>query len=222
MTPDDQNLPTAVLWDMDGTIVDTEPYWFESEYELVAKHGTSWNDHHAHQLIGKDLTWSADYLRDHGGVQLPQLETVHLLQDGVIARLRENTVWRPGARELITELSRLGVPQALVTMSWAGLAWAVVEQFPQGTFASVVSGDRVPRGKPDPAPYLLAMEELGVEPNGVVALEDSPTGLASAVAAGVRVIGVPHMIDLAESGLVPGTFRLVESLAQLTAHDLLR
>ncbi|MFV0461019.1 MAG: HAD family hydrolase [Actinomycetales bacterium] len=210
-------LPAAVLWDMDGTIVDTEPYWIEAEHALVAEHGGVWTSEHADHLIGKDLRYSARYVREHGGVAgMSEEEIVHSLQDHVIARAGAQLDWRPGARELIAALSEAGVPQALVTMSWTGLAAAVAAHLPAGTFSTIVSGDLVENGKPHPEPYQLAMARLGVGSDDVVAIEDSPTGAASAAAAGVHVVCVPYLAP------VDGTlYRLVPDLATLTPHTLL-
>ena len=209
-------LPKAVLWDMDGTLVDTEPYWFAAEYAAVDRWGGSWSDQQAHDLIGSDLLVSAHVLID-AGVRAEPLEIVEFLVAQVAAGVRRHTTWRPGARELIGELTAAGVPQALVTMSWAELGAAVVGQLPAGTFASVVTGDRVERGKPHPDPYLLAAAELGVDPADCVAVEDSRTGVASAVAAGVWTIGVPN-----EQSLEPGPGRrILPTLVGLTPQDLL-
>ncbi|HEX2783928.1 MAG TPA: HAD hydrolase-like protein, partial [Ilumatobacteraceae bacterium] len=96
--------PAAVLWDMDGTLVDTEPYWIDCEFELVEAHGGTWSQEHAHAIVGSDLHESGRYIREHGGVDLPVDEIVNQLLDGVIARVRLNMPWRPGARDLLAEL----------------------------------------------------------------------------------------------------------------------
>jgi HAD superfamily hydrolase (TIGR01509 family) len=190
------DLPAAVLWDMDGTLVDTEPYWIECEYALVAEHGGSWSDAHAHALVGNPLLVSGAYIREHGGVDLTPAQIVDRLLDGVEERVRRHVPWRPGARELLSELHGLDVPCALVTMSYRRLAAAVVDALPAGTFATVVAGDDVTRGKPDPEPYLLAASRLGVAPQECVAIEDSPTGVRSAEAAGVPVLAVEHLVPI--------------------------
>jgi HAD superfamily hydrolase (TIGR01509 family) len=209
-------LPTAVLWDLDGTLVDTEPYWIEAEYELVGRHGGLWSDEHAHALVGNPLLVSAEYVIEHGGVDLPPEEVVQVLSDHVTARIRESAPWRPGALTLLERLMDLGVPQALVTMSWLPMAQAVVDQLPSGVFGSVVTGDRVRHGKPHPEAYLTALSELGVEAAGAVAIEDSPTGVASAEAAGVETIAVPHVVPIPPRA----GRRVVESLATLGPYDL--
>ncbi|MFM7686876.1 MAG: HAD-IA family hydrolase, partial [Actinomycetota bacterium] len=191
--------PAAVLWDMDGTIVDTEPYWIETEHELVAEFGGHWDDEKAHSLVGKDLRDSATILRDWGGVQLPIDDIVNRLLDGVIERVQQNVPWRPGARELLAALNEARIPTALVTMSWQRFADAVVAALPKGSFDVVVTGDQVANGKPHPEPYLAAAAALGVRPEDCVAIEDSPTGLRSAVAAGCRTIAVPNVVHIPDA-----------------------
>lgn len=204
--------PAAVLWDMDGTIVDTEPYWIECEYELVDQHGNGqWDDDKAHLLVGSDLRDSARLLQELGGVDMEIDDIVNRLLDGVIARVKAKVPWRPGARELLAKLQVAEVPCALVTMSWSRFANAVVAALPRGTFAAVISGDEVRRGKPHPEPYLAAADALGVRAKDCVAVEDSPTGVRSAVAAGCRVFAVPNVVDIP-----PGRgYTLVSSLRDL-------
>ncbi len=189
-------LPAAVLWDMDGTLIDTEPYWIATEQQLVESFGGTWSQEHAHSLVGNALLVSAEYIRRTTPVDLPALEIVHRLQAGVMARLRDEVPWRPGALDLLTALGEAGVDCALVTMSWRLMVDTVVELLPAGTFAAVVTGDEVTRGKPDPQPYLLAAEALGHSPRDCVAIEDSPTGAASASTSGARTIVVPHVVDV--------------------------
>lgn len=189
-------LPSAVLWDMDGTLVDTEPYWIATEYELAELHGGTWSQEHALNLVGGDLMDSARYIQRHMGVDLPAEEIVDFLLDGVVRRVREEIPWRPGARELLASLNAVGIPCALVTMSYARLVTPVLEQLAPGTFTTVVTGDRVSHGKPHPEPYLLAAAELGVEPSSCLAIEDSNTGATSAADAGCGVLCVPHHVPV--------------------------
>src|SRR5690242_15101353 len=151
--PDDRMLQ-AVLFDMDGTLVDTEPYWIAAEYALVESYGGTWTDEDAHALVGNALPTSAQYIRERGGVPLPPEEIVDRLLDEVIAAARRAMPWRPGAVALLTELAHRGVPCALVTMSYARLANTLTALLPAGTFATVVTGDQVADGKPHPEAYL--------------------------------------------------------------------
>jgi HAD superfamily hydrolase (TIGR01509 family) len=190
--------PAAVLWDMDGTLVDTEPYWIEVEHALVAEHGGTWSDEHALNLVGNDLLVSGAYIREHGGVDLEPEEIVELLLDGVIERIRERVPWRPGAVELLAQLSDAGVPCALVTMSYARFVAPVLAALPEHSFAAVVTGDAVTVGKPHPEPYQTAAALLGVSPGACLAIEDSNTGAKSAEAAGCAVLVVPNHVPVLE------------------------
>ncbi|MCE0538440.1 HAD family hydrolase [Kineosporia rhizophila] len=209
-------LPAAVLWDMDGTLVDTEPYWMAEEHLLVSEFGGTWSDEHAHNLIGNALIDSAHYIQEHGGVTLPAEEIIDRLTTGVVRRIAVEVPWRPGARELLTELNELGVPCALVTMSYREMAEAIVGTLPGSFFRFLVTGDEVTRGKPHPEPYLKGAELLGLAPAQCVAIEDSLTGIASAEAAGVPVLAVQHLVPVPEG---PGR-TVVETLAGWSAKDL--
>ena len=110
------SLLQAVFWDMDGTIVDTEPYWIQAEKDLVASHGGSWSDEEAEELVGQALTYSAHRLQQ-AGVDLPVDAVIATLTDRVAERVSSGVPWRPGARELLEELAGSGIPCAMVTMS---------------------------------------------------------------------------------------------------------
>jgi len=187
----------AVLWDMDGTLVDTEPYWIAREFEIVNEFGNgAWNDAHGHAVVGKDLRDTARYMSTHGALDLPIDDIVNLLLDGVIARVQQEVPWRPGARELLADLGAAGIPCALVTMSWRRFTDALLPALPAGSFTAVVAGDDVSRGKPHPEPYLTGAARLGMAPHQCVAIEDSPTGARSALAAGCVVLAVPHVVPV--------------------------
>ena len=134
------SLPAAVLWDMDGTLVDTEPYWIAAEHAIVEEHGGTWSDEFAHQLVGNDLMVSAVFIREHSPVPWSPERIVDELLVRVVAQVQEHVPWRPGARELLAALAAQGVPSALVTMSWRSLADAVIGALPEGAFAAVVTG----------------------------------------------------------------------------------
>jgi len=187
-------LPAALLIDMDGTIVDSEPYWIASEHKLVAEFGVAWSADDAHSIVGFDLLDAAVELRDRGGVRMEPPAIVEWLLDSVITMCSEELLWRPGARELLIEARELGVPCILVTMSWRRLADAVIAEAPAGVFAGSVTGDEVVNGKPAPDPYLAAAALAGADPADCLAIEDSPTGVGSALAAGCRTIAVPHVV----------------------------
>ncbi|WP_432563452.1 HAD family hydrolase [Kineococcus sp. SYSU DK003] len=212
-------LPAAVLWDMDGTLVDTEPHWIAAETALLGRYGASWSHEQALQLVGSALPESGRILADHlaarTGVRLEPEAVVAELVEAVIAQVTAAVVWRPGALDLLTSLGAAGVPCALVTMSYRNLADTVARMVP-GAFTVVVAGDEVERGKPAPDPYLRAASLLGVDPADCVVLEDSPTGVASGEAAGCRVLACPHMVPIPAA---PGRSR-VASLAEVDVAAL--
>jgi HAD superfamily hydrolase (TIGR01509 family) len=209
-------LPTAVLWDMDGTLVDTEPYWQAAESALVREYGGTWTDADAHAVMGSPLQISAEYLRVTGGVDLSVPEIVSWLLDEVRERVRRSVPWQPGARELLTLLTTAGVPCALVTQSYRSLADAVLDALPAGTFGAVVTGDQVTHGKPHPEPYQRAADHLGIPASSCLVIEDTPPGVESAIAAGAVAAAVAPVVPVP-----PGPGRLVlPTLAGTTLDDV--
>ncbi|WP_372592716.1 HAD family hydrolase [Actinotalea sp.] len=223
-TPSAPPLPSAVLWDMDGTLVDTEPHWMAAEHALVARHGGTWTHQDALALVGFDLLDAAAVLQEHG-VDLPAQEIVELMLDEVIAGVRTSVHWQPGVRELLAALREAGIPCALVTMSYRRFADAVLSHAPEGTFAVVVTGDNVQQGKPHPEAYLRAAELLGVDAGDCVAIEDSPPGVAAALASGARTLGVQHIVPVEERpGLSRATTLVgigLDELRRLRAGEVL-
>jgi HAD superfamily hydrolase (TIGR01509 family) len=183
---------------MDGTIVDTEPYWMRAETLLVESYGGTWTHEEALSLVGQSLWHSARILRTKG-VTLTEDELIQSLTASVMDQIRAEIPWRPGALELLTELHAAGIKTALVTMSLRNLAELVVSLMPVPVFEAIVSGDDVSHGKPHPEAYLRGAELLGVDIAACVAIEDSLPGLASAVASGAVAIGVPHMVPIDDS-----------------------
>ncbi|TXK12942.1 HAD family hydrolase [Microbacterium hatanonis] len=211
-----RTMPAAVLWDMDGTLVDTEPYWMAAETPLVESFGGTWSHEQALGLVGLGLEDSARIFQA-AGVRLSVTEIIDHLTDSVMARLAETGVpFRPGARELLADLKAQGVKTALVTMSMRRMADTVVDLIDFDAFDVVVAGDDARRPKPFPDPYLQACEALGVDIADAVAIEDSPNGLRSAVASGAVSLGVPLMLPL--EGV--GAHELWPSLEGRTAADL--
>ena len=190
--------PAAVLWDMDGTLVDTEPYWIEVEYELAERHGGTWSHEHALNLVGSDLLDSGRYIRRHMGIEPSAEQIVEELLDGVVSRVERAVPWRPGAREQLAALGVAGVRCALVTMSYERFVAPILAALPPGTFEVVVTGDRVALGKPHPEAYLTAAAGLGVAPDDCLAIEDSDTGARSAEAAGCTVLVIPNHVPVLE------------------------
>jgi HAD superfamily hydrolase (TIGR01509 family) len=190
--------PAAVLWDMDGTLIDSEHYWLSSEQELAESWGGKWSSDDGEKLIGMSLFESTSLIKQKVGIDLTPQEITDILTDAVTKKLEANIVWRPGVLNLMAELQSLGIKTALVTMSMRRMALSVAERLPGSKFDVVVAGDDVTRGKPHPEPYLKAAELLGVDIRDCIALEDSLTGLASAEASGAIAIGIPNIVRLPE------------------------
>lgn len=191
--------PAAVLWDMDGTVIDSEPLWLDAELSMLARYGIELTAETRDRLIGSGLRRAALVFQELG-VPLGIDEIIAEWEAGVIAGLRAaGPQWRPGAVELLESLAAAGIPSALVTMAVRSIADAVVGLLPDGLFHGIVAGDEVAREKPDPDPYLRGAALLGVPIERCLAIEDSPTGLASARASGAVAIGVPNLLDLGEA-----------------------
>lgn len=204
---------------MDGTLVDTEPYWIDAERTLVERAGGQWTHADTEITVGAKLTFTAQHLRKVAPVPGTDDEIVEAMLELVIASVHARGVpWRPGALELLAELAANEVPCALVTMSYRSLAETVVGELPAGYFQLLITGDEVKEGKPHPEPYLTAAAELGVDPQKCVALEDSRTGVASAEAAGVKTVAIPLVIEIAAA---PNRSRL-NSLTELDLDGLSR
>ena len=208
-------MPAGVFWDMDGTLVDTEPYWLTAETDLVESYGGTWSTEDGLQLVGSSLERSAIILQSRG-VSMGVVEIVDVLTDRVLEQIRVSVPWRPGSRELLSALRDAGVPTALVTMSIGRMAEYVAGALGFTGFDAIVSGDQVASGKPDPECYLLAAELLGVDPLRSVAIEDSEYGVAAGVAAGMATIAVPLHVPLPASP----AYTLWDSLAGRTPADL--
>jgi HAD superfamily hydrolase (TIGR01509 family) len=185
-----------VLFDMDGLLVDTEPLWFETETEVMARLGAPWSTADQQQLLGGSMEKTVAYLLAKAARPVPPAEVARWMLDGMLRRAAEGRVIvRPGARELLAEVAASGVPYALVTSSEREFAGAVLA----GTglrFPVTVCAEDAPATKPAPDPYQQAAKLLAATPENCVALEDSPNGVASATAAGCKVIAVPSLVPI--------------------------
>ena len=179
VVPEQAGLPAAVLWDMDGTLVDTEPYWIATEYAMAEKYGGTWSQEQALSLVGNDLLSSGRVLKEAWDLPQSPAEVVEELLDGVVARVEESVPWQPGAPELLAALREAGVPCALVTMSYERFVAPILRHLP-------------------PETYLTAAASLGLEPQDCVAIEDSNTGAKSAEAAGCAVLVVENHVPVLE------------------------
>lgn len=196
-------LAAAVLWDLDGTLVESEGYWALAEQSLSQRYPGEWTHEDGLALTGLSLPVSCQIMRDKMGItDISVPEMIEELTDGVLHHLNQQVHWRPGALELAVKLHQAGVRQAIVTMSIRRMAMAVRDAAHATTgleiFDLVVAGDDVENGKPHPEAYLKAADLLGLEAAACVAIEDSLNGLTSAEAAGTRALGVPNVVHLPE------------------------
>ena len=196
--PSADQLPAALLFDMDGLLVDTEGTWYVVETEVMAELGGPWDEGHQRALLGGSLEQSAGYML--GLVDRPDVTedwVAGAMVDGMVRHLGNGPVaWRPGAHDLLSAAVDAGVPCALVSSSLRRVVDAVLHAVGGHHFAATVSGSDVERTKPHPDPYLLAAERLGVPASSCVALEDSAVGAASARAAGCRTVVVPSLLPV--------------------------
>jgi HAD superfamily hydrolase (TIGR01509 family) len=207
----------AVLWDMDGTLVDTEPYWTVAELALADRHGGTWSAEDSLSVVGFDLIDAARYMRTRMGIEPSPEQIVDEMLDSVIDQVEHAVPWRPGSRELLASLREAGVPCALVTMSYTRFVKPILDGLPPDTFQAVVTGDTVARGKPHPEPYLTAARELDVLASECLAIEDSDPGATSAAAAGCTVLCAPLHVQVP-----PGPRRLfMDGLTGLEASSRL-
>ncbi len=211
-----KKLPAAVLWDMDGTLVDSEEYWLSSEQALAKEHAGTWTETDGHGVIGLNLYESTKILKSKAGIDLAPEQIIDKLTDSVTEKLGNAIPWRPGAQELLRELRAKGIKTALVTGSMRRMATMVADRIPFKAFDVVVAGDDVVNGKPHPEPYLRACELLGVLPQNCVAFEDSMTGLLSAESAGTKAVGITNIAPLQPS---PGRV-IWPTLAGVQVKDL--
>ncbi|NSC21981.1 HAD family phosphatase [Streptomyces albus subsp. chlorinus] len=194
---------------MDGTLVDTERDWLATLAELLAAHGAAAGAAALEPLAGLPLDRAAALVAERTG--LPADEAAALLGERFLARVRAGVTVQPGALPLLEAARELGIPVALVTASERVVADLVLDTLGPHRFACSVAHGETPRGKPHPDPYLAAARLLEVPAGACLALEDTPTGAASALAAGCRLVAVPTVPGIPEG---PDT-RLVPSLADV-------
>lgn len=209
----------AVLWDMDGTLLDSEKLWDIAVRELAVELGTEMTDEVRHALVGASGPNALRILFDGLGVD-PTTEALREAADFLERRVGDLMTgpipWRPGAADALALVRAAGLPSALVTNTIRSLTEFGLDTLGRHHFDVSVCGDEVAEGKPAPDPYLRAAELLGVDPRHCVAVEDSPTGARAATAAGCAVIVVPCEVPEPDG---PGRV-LRESLIGLTVDHL--
>ncbi len=214
--------PAAVLFDMDGTLFDSEPLWDVAIEELARDYGAEISVEVRLNMVGRSVDESM--LLFHEGIGQPWRDaavSAAWIYDRVAGLFATDLVWRPGAQELLHEVRAAGLPTALVTSTNRRCVEVALDTLGRHNFDAVVCGDEVAFTKPHPDPYLRAAKLLNVEPADCLVIEDSPTGVASALAAGTRVVGVPNAVSLKPmTGLTLLTTLAGVTLAALAAAAL--
>jgi len=214
----------AVLFDLDGTLIDSEGLWWRAECRVVADLGGEWTPADQAHCLGGPLERVAAYMAERTGTSRPPEDIGQELLDHMETLLRQEPLaWRPGARELLAACRVGGVPTGLVSASHRRLLDAVADAIARDVAAEdgrafdvTVAGDEVDNGKPHPEPYVAAAAMLGVAVDSCVVLEDSPTGVASGQQSGAFVVAVPHIVDIPSAP----RRRVVASLEGVTPDDL--
>lgn len=208
---------SAILFDMDGTLVDSEPLWLAAEVEVMESVGCVWTQEDQILCLGgpRERTESIMQERSKGvkpfGFFGDQLDLL------MAKKLRDELELIPNALEIISDCRGYGLKVALVTASGAVLMNNVLQRFPKDTFDTTVCADDVIKSKPDPAPYLLAAKKLGVDIKSCVVVEDSVTGVTAGLSSGAQVIGIPHLVNLPAHD----NLRIVKKLSDLDLTQLL-
>jgi HAD superfamily hydrolase (TIGR01509 family) len=182
---------------MDGTLVDTEGFWWDAEVEVFARLGHALDDSWRHVVVGGPMTRSAGFLIEATGADVTLAELTVLLNDRFEDRIGRALPLMPGAARLLAELAAHSIPTALVSASHRRIIDRVVTSLGPQNFALTIAGDEVERTKPFPDPYLLAAAGLGADPARCAVIEDTATGVAAAEAAGCHVVAVPSVAPIA-------------------------
>jgi HAD superfamily hydrolase (TIGR01509 family) len=219
--PDQPCGADAVLFDMDGLLVDTEPLWTVAEIELARELGGEWDDEIKAEIVGTRLDVAVPrVLRHYGHEDSPAAiaKAASFLLDRMVELFDADLPLHDGALEVIDAVRARGVPTALVSSSFRVLVDAALHGLGGHRFDLTVAGDEVRHGKPDPEPYLVACERLGVKPDGCVVLEDAMSGVRSAEAAGCTVVAVPFVTAIPPQ---PPRRHVVTSLTRIDVDWLL-
>ena len=212
--------PAGVLVDLDGTLVDSEPVWWEAQNEVRSFWGSSWSTRDHTYCLGGPLDRVSGYMAERIGAHARPEEIGQHLLAAVETRMRsQRPRWQPGAVDFLRACRGAAIPTGLVTAAWRSLVDASLERMRADIgaelFDVVVTGDSVTAGKPHAEPYETAARAIGVPTRDCLAVEDSPTGVQSALAAGCVVVAVPQVARVDDWNIL-----IVDSLENRQPHDL--
>ena len=214
---------SAVFFDMDGLLVDSEPLWLESETEMMAEFGYQWLESDQAACLGGPLDRVGNYMSGLIGGKRDGHSLMLEIIERMVLKFKGELPFMPGAVELITDLRAHGIELTLVSASPRSLVDAALSNFAESPFARSISSNDVKVSKPDPEGYLLAASSGGHDVSNSLVLEDSLTGVTAAKASGAWVLAVPHLVPIEKSGRVDVTDSLAnwnyEKLALKYARD---
>lgn len=208
---------SAIFFDMDGTLVDSEPLWLAAEIEVMKDLGCVWTPEDQLACLGGPRAKTERLMQERSGFTKPDGYFGEALDNLMEMKLSTELKLVPGALDLVNECKSRGLKCALVTASGKRLMNVVLKHFPLGIFDEVISGDDVSRSKPDPEPYLLAAQNLSVDITKSIVIEDSLTGVSSGLASGAQVIGIPHLVELSPHQ----NLRVVAKLNEINYKNLI-
>ena len=212
----------AVVFDLDGVLVETEPVWADAKRALVMETGGRWRDDAPTAMLGMSGPEWSEYLRDELGVPLPAHEIRDRVVQGVLARLDAGVPLIPGASRAVAAIAARW-PLALASSADRPVIDAVLRAAGlSDAFAITVTSDEAGRGKPAPDVYLVATERLGVEPQAAVAVEDSGNGIRAATAAGLALIAIPSAHAPLDDGVLDLASLVLPTIAELTPNAVER
>lgn len=207
---------SAVFFDMDGLLVDSEPLWLISETQMMAEYGYQWLESDQAACLGGPLDCVGTYMSGLIGGKRDANSLMLEIVDRMVVKFEGDLSFMPGALELINDLRAKGVELTLVSASPRPLVDAVLENFEVNPFVRSISSNDVKVSKPNPEGYLLAASSGGQDISNCLILEDSLTGVTAAKASGAWVLAVPHLVPIEKSGRVDVT----DSLANWSYEKL--
>jgi HAD superfamily hydrolase (TIGR01509 family) len=207
---------SAILFDMDGTIIDSEPLWLQAEIQVMAELGCHWDEQDQINCLGGPMERTEKYMQARTGNVKPYGYFGQRLNEVMKLKFVTDLELIPNALELIRKSKEAGLKTALVTASGRELMNSALTRFPENSFDIAISRDDVANSKPHPEPYLMAAERLKVRIDECLVLEDSMTGVRAGLDSGAQVVAISHIISIASEK----NLRVISNLSEITFKQL--